>query len=211
MQNQAGIPQEDRGRIVDAVFNKEGVTNADDSIVFDKKCKSVLKLANNYPKFISYFTKNICSSLKDYVVAPANENNLVRNWTDNNCESINHIMKLDAKWKTMKTPELIELLHEITLLHFREYRRALYGAGNYRLMKDKKRRYGVSKDDWRLLNEAERSEKFRQFLKNANEKVGDKFVQSSYARCVLPKPTTAKKPGQRKRVKASRSSVKMYQ
>ena len=42
MQNQAGIPQKDRGRIVDAVFNKEGVTNADDSIVFDKKCKSVL-------------------------------------------------------------------------------------------------------------------------------------------------------------------------
>ena len=81
----------------------------------------------------------------------------------------------------------------------------------YRLMKDKKRRYGVSKDDWRLLNEAERLEKFRQFLKNANEKVGDKFVQSSYARYVLPKPTTAKKPGQRKRVKASRSSVKMYQ
>ena len=85
-------------------------------------------------------------------------------------------MKLDAKWKTMKTPELIELFLEITLLHFRDYRRALYGAGNYRLMKDKKRRYGVAKDDWRLLNEAERSEKCRQFVKNANEKVDDKFV-----------------------------------
>ena len=29
MQTQAGIPQKDRGRIVDVVFNKEGVTNAD--------------------------------------------------------------------------------------------------------------------------------------------------------------------------------------
>ena len=35
MQNQVGIPQKDRGRIVDAVFNKEGVTNTDDSIVTD--------------------------------------------------------------------------------------------------------------------------------------------------------------------------------
>ena len=54
MQKQAGIPQKDRGRIVDAVFNKEGVTNADDSIVFDKKCKSSLKLAKKLiRKFIS--------------------------------------------------------------------------------------------------------------------------------------------------------------
>ena len=89
-----------------------------------------MKLAKKLSEIISYFTKNIFSSLKDYVLSPANENNRVRNWTNNNCESVDHISKLYAKWKTMKTPELIDLIHEITFLHFRDYRRALYGAGN---------------------------------------------------------------------------------
>ena len=208
MQNEAEVPQKHRVRITNAIFNNEGVTNADDSILFDHKCKSVLKLAKNYPNFITYFTKNISSILKDYVVTPANEKNLVRNWTNNNCESLNHIMKLDAMWKPGKTSEMIELLHEMTLLHFRDYRRALYGGGNYRLVEEKKRRHGVSKDDWRQLNEAERSERFKKFLKNQNRKVDDIFVQSSYANFKVPKPTTAKKPGQRKRVRASKSSAK---
>ena len=47
--------------------------------------------------------------LKNHVVFPANENSLSRNWTN-----INHIMKLDVKWKPGNTSQMIELLYEIT-------------------------------------------------------------------------------------------------
>ena len=38
-----------------------------------------------------------------------------------------------ADGKSAKTPELINMLHEITLLHFKDLRRSFYGTGNYRL------------------------------------------------------------------------------
>ena len=63
-------------------------------------------------------------------------------------------MKFGAKWKPENTLQMIELLHdEITLLHFKDFRRALYGGDNYRLVENKKRRYNVSKDNWRKLSD----------------------------------------------------------
>ena len=75
----------------------------------------------------------------------------------------------------------------------------------------KNKKQSIGKKNNLLTKSSNICNRFRQFLKNANEKLDDKFVHSSYARIILPKPTTAKKPGQRKRVKAQRSSVKMYQ
>ena len=135
---------------------------------------------------------------------------LEHNWTNNNSESLNHIMKLDTKWKPGKTKEMIDNLYSITKLHFQDFRRALYGGGNYRLVnKRMKTRYGVSKDEWCQLNASERGDKFQQFLKNLYRKSNDKFVKSSYSNFKVPKATTAKKPGQRKRSKSVKTNVKL--
>ena len=53
---------------------------------------------------------------------------------ENNCKSLNHIMKLDARWKPGNTHQIIELLHDIVSLRFRDFRGTLYGNGNYRLV-----------------------------------------------------------------------------
>ena len=82
---------------------------------------------------------------------------------NNNCESLNHIMKLDAKWKTGSTPKLIELIKDIVTLHYQDFRRALYGSGNYRLVSHKKNRFAISKDNWRKLKESEKKERKTQF------------------------------------------------
>ena len=133
MQNEAGIPQKDQQRIASAIFDDDGASTADDPSLFDKRSGFVLKLAKNYSKFQFYCKKNINTVLKNYVVFPANENSLSRDWTTNNCESINQIMKLHAKWKPGNTSQMIELLHEITLLHFRDFRLA-YGGGYYHMV-----------------------------------------------------------------------------
>ena len=206
MQNKAAVPQNDRHKITNAIFGDDGLSVADDSAVFDQRSDSVLKVAKNYPLFISYFNKKLNPMLKNYVIIPTNENKISPNWTNNNCESLNHIMKLDADWKPGNTPRMIELLHEMVLLHFRDFRRALYGNGNYRLVGNKKKRFGISKDNWRKLNESERADKFKAFLKNEYRK--SDVVKSSYANFTVTKPSTAKKPGQRKRVRISKTSSK---
>ena len=195
--------------IVDSIFDEEGILTADDSVVFEDRNRVILKLVKNYPKFVSYCTNKVIPVLKNYLFFPSKDRKLERNWTNNNAESLNHIMKLDAKWKPGKTVEMIENLYGITELHFKDFRRALYGGGNYRLAnKSLKTRFGVSKDEWCILSESERTDKFQTFLRNQNRKSNSDFVKSSYSNFKVPKPTAAKKTGQRKRSRSVKTKVK---
>lgn len=64
--------------------------------------------------------------------SPKNQNKVVpEKWTNNACESMNNILKLSTSWKTCKLPELVEKLHKIVQLQYRDIRRALYGERNY--------------------------------------------------------------------------------
>ena len=198
MANEAGVPQNVRQRIADKIFGDDGLSVADDSAVFDKRSRAALKEPKHFPKFVSYFTKKLNPLLQTYVVNPAIQKDIVSNWTNNNCESLHH-MKLDAKWKSGNTARLIELLHDMVRLHFRDFRRALYGNGNYRLVKNQKRRFGISKETWQQLSDSVRAEKFKAFLKNEYKRKSD-VVKSTYSNFTVTNPSTVKKPGQKKRV-----------
>ena len=64
-------------------------------------------------------------------------------------------MKLAANWKVKSTPELIEMSYKMTLLHLNDFRRALYGQGNYRLY-GKHKRYMIKRNTWQYLDIAGR-------------------------------------------------------
>ena len=147
----------------------------------------------------------VVPTLKTYVTMPLNENAIPLQWTNNNCESLNHIMKLDADWKIGKTFEVIELLYEITELHFKDFRRALYGSGHYRLVAKQKKIYGITKDNWRRMDEIERQAKFETFVRDMKKKQSD-VITSTYVDFRVKKPTTARKPEQRKRVRSRKTN-----
>ena len=152
------IPQKDREEISNAIFSADADDDLDQSNVLDDKVSQVLQLVKNYPKFATYFNmKHVRPALKNYVFGPSNENN-VRKWSNNNCESLNHILNLDAKWRPAKTPDLIDLLYQITVLHFKDFRRALYGEGNYPLVKKLRKHYPVTKECWRNFSETEKTQ-----------------------------------------------------
>ena len=117
-----------------------------------------MKESASYPMFASYFRKQIKPALKDYVVHAAHLKDVEPNWTNNNCESLNHIMKLDAKWKPGNTPQMIILLHDIVALHFKDFQRALYGSGNYRLVKNQRVGFNIPKDTRRKMNDEDNEE-----------------------------------------------------
>ena len=182
------------------------MVNANDSLDFDRKAKDVIVKAANYPKFSAYFKNKLQPSVKNYVNTPSKNSITISNWTNNNCESLNHIMKLDANWKIKNSPELIRMLHEMTLLHFKDFRRALYGAGNYRLC-GKYRKYMIPRNVWKNLNEDDRRKKFSDFVQNkrcSNEEQQD-YVVSTYSNFRVPALNVAKKPGQKSRLKSSKT------
>ena len=112
-------------------------------------------------------------------------------------------MKLDANWKVKSTPDLIDQLHEMNLLHFKDYRRALYGMGNYRLC-GKYNTYAMKRSRWQCLDSNVRQQKFCDFLQNKNMKKSD-VVVSTYSKFTVPALNTAKKPGQRTRSKSTKT------
>ena len=116
-------------------------------------------------------------------------------------------MKLDANWKVKNTPDLINMLHGITLLHFKDFERALYGEGNYRL-------YGeytkcpIPRNVWKKLAEVDRQKQFSYFIKNNRySKEGKQdYIVSTYSNVTVPALNVAKKPGQKSRLRETKTN-----
>ena len=72
-------------------------------------------------------------------------------------------MKLDADWKVQR--KLIEMLYEMTLLHFKDLKRSIYGEGNYRLH-GKYREMFIPRSVWKTYDEVKQSKMFSNFLVN---------------------------------------------
>ena len=58
------------------------------------------------------------------------------NWKNNNCEAMNHILKLNLDWKPAKIPDLVKMLEKEINLQESLTRGALYGTGNFELSHD---------------------------------------------------------------------------
>ena len=115
-------------------------------------------------------------------------------------------MKLDANWKVQSTPDLITMLHDITRLHFKDFKRALYGEGNYRLC-GKYKKFAITRNAWKSLDEAERQKMFTDFVKNkrcVKEERKD-FVVSTYCDFKVPALNVAKRPGQKSRLRKTKT------
>ena len=54
-------------------------------------------------------------------------------WTNNNCESINHVLKQAIDWKSKSLVELVSFLEDLVTGQHKELRSALLGSGEYRL------------------------------------------------------------------------------
>ena len=163
LQTKVGVPQKDRNKRCKSLCGDDGLVNADDSIEFDKRSKQILVQPSKYPKFSTYFTNKLRPCVEAYVNRPSRESGISK-WTNNNAESLNHIMKLDADWKVKSTPELIEMLYQMTLLHFKDLKRALYGEGTYRLY-GKYKKMSFLRSVWKRFEEAKCNQIFSDSLK----------------------------------------------
>ena len=78
----------------------------------------------------------------------------VKHWNNNNCESLNNILKLSTNWKVLKLPDLIEKIYSIIKLQY-AMRRALHGHGNYQVI-PQLRSFVLSNTAWSQKNEDEK-------------------------------------------------------
>jgi hypothetical protein len=192
--------------VINDIFGKSGLKSAENECDFDLQAMELAeKYADKIPRFAAYFSNQCLSNIKNYVWKPATEQFSTLNWTNNSCESMNNILKLSANWKALKLPELLEKLHQIVKLQYKDMRRNLHGQRNYTLASWTKK-FQVSTVVWESKTEEKKEQVFQKLLRFTVQK--PKTVTSSDGKLTITKTqTTARKPGQRTRVRNAKTTT----
>ena len=206
LQHKVGVSDKLKNEIVSLIFGKDGLTNAKDLIEFDLKC---LSLSNTFldtaPNFVPYFDNSLVPRVREYIYKPRISNDWIPlNWTNNNCESMNNIIKLSTNWKALKLPDLIEKMYSIVKLQYADIRRALHGHGNYQVV-PKLKSFVLSSAAWSQKNDDEKANHFQKFLSVSTGKK-TKDIRSTDGELKIPATSSiARKPGQHKRVRTDKT------
>ena len=198
LHSKCGVPESRRRTIISAIFGRDGLLSANSVYGFDDRS---LQLSSSYhttsTEFRHYFDKKLVPRLRDNVLQPQLRNtNIPLRWTNNNCESMNNVIKQVTNWKALKLPTLSDKLHDIVKLQLADMRRALHGQGNFEVTYLAKK-YVVTQAAWQSKSNNSKATLFQKFLNHKQQK--EQYVSSSDGILKIPKtPTTARKPGHKK-------------
>ena len=77
-------------------------------------------------------------------------------WTNNNCESMNHVLKQAVQWRPQQLPDLLEKLRQLVVGQHMEADRALIGRGDFMLMPTHAK-HCLTLDKWKAMSATQRS------------------------------------------------------
>ena len=105
MRDKVGASKTLRHTIVQDIFGDNGMINADDTFIYDQRATMVAdKVAETCPDFLPYLNKRVIPLLKDGVVNVVRKTQVASDWTNNNAESLNHVLKQLTDWKPQPLP-----------------------------------------------------------------------------------------------------------
>lgn len=128
------VNKKDKDKILGRIFGDGGIIDADDDICFDEKCDNLVDLIDGLStRFTTYFNTRLRPILQKKMNEPRNTKGLDRRWTNNNWESMNHVLKQTIDWKSQPLTDLVTKLHRLVDGQFNDLRAALVGTGEFRL------------------------------------------------------------------------------
>ncbi|CAG2227674.1 unnamed protein product [Mytilus edulis] len=132
LRTKVGVNDKNAKQILSDLFGDNGLIEADTTVDFSTK---VTDIERKYEDLVGpYLTQKVIPTIRDYVYnARKTESRIPLQWKNNNCESINHILKLNQDWKPEKLPELINKIHKEIKLQESLVNGALYGHGDFEL------------------------------------------------------------------------------
>lgn len=131
----ASVDKSDRKMLLNKILGEDGIIIANDTICFEEKCKEVETLSQSVSQsFLWHFQKRVKECLdknrkESELVSPQAD----KQWTNNNCESLNHVLKQYIEWKSQPLLELIEAIQELVDVQFKDLRRSFVGTGQFKL------------------------------------------------------------------------------
>jgi hypothetical protein len=122
-------------------------------------------------------------------------------WTNNNCESINHVLKQSIGWQPQQIPELIDTIKRLVDGQYHDADRAICGLGDYAL-RSTQARHRVTVGEWKTMTATQRQTKSEACFKL------NRLVTSTDGTVTFSNTSSkGKKPGQIKRPQNVRSNI----
>ena len=126
-----------------------------------------------------------------------------KGWTNNNCESYNHVLKVTVDWKPQSLLDFVSKETEAAEAYYKDLKRALFNRGPYRLAKTDTH-FQVDRNVWiskRMMQRHNYYARFRRFVAKTNGLVyftdGKSVIRDAKSK--------GKKKAQRKRRLAERT------
>jgi len=186
------------GNLVEAVFGAGGLIACADTLSYDTTLHRIREtlLPPVPPKLRQYFDGDIEPQLRNNMEVGC------AGWTNNACESINHVLKQRTQWRLQHLPELIDKCRALVDAQYNEADRALLGLGDYHLQ-PAYARHRQTLSRWQAMSERQRqhvvSDCFRLQLPTATSTSTDGDLTVNY------REAAGKKMNQRKRPRAERT------
>ena len=203
LRDSIGVSEADRARVIDTIFGKNGLAEADESVLFDCRLQLAREACRKFaPAFERHFDECIVPVLHANLTASETPGLQLppRSWTNNNCESVNHVLKQAIDWKAQPLTDLVNTLHEVVKAQYRELERCLFGVGEFQLCQEF-RHFSMSVTTWSQSTYNKRQRHFSRFLRTIKPIKTKVVASSDGTRHVLAPVSGGKKPRQTKRKK----------
>ena len=209
LENKVGLDENDKQKVKNDVFGVNGLIYLNEDTSFEDALQQIKPFVANRSKpdkkdkFNNYVDTTLRNSVRYGLMIPFQTRGIPMDWTNNNCESINNMLKSYVNWKKMQLPLLISKLREIVLLQEQDVERALIGTGNYYLAPHASH-YRVDPYFWGGLTSPQKRKKMEEFVKN-KRRARNMVTSSDERLMVLSSPTGGRKPGEPRRKKAKKT------
>jgi len=170
-------------------------------------CKVLIsKMTTEHPDVVPYLCNKFIPLLKEGVVNVVRDSVFTTSWTNNNAESLNHVLKQLIDWKPKPLPTLINLISKHIDSQFRDLERAMIGMGKFELASDYQH-FRLKVNLWAGKPLAVRAKIYSKCIKFVPK--NNKIVTSADNQLTFPKTSSAgKKPNQVKRKRTERAARK---
>ena len=149
-----------------------------------------------FQQFQQYFNRRLLQLMCDNCAAGRST------WTNNNCESINHVLKQAVQWRRNQLPELIHKLRSLVDGQYADADRALCGSGDYSL-RPAWSKHRLTIDCWTSMKPVQRQKAVDACFCIPGVPVS---TSSDGTPMVPTTPREGKKPNQKKRCRAERTT-----
>ena len=205
LRDKMGIKSKQRKFIIEAIFGEQGMAHAKDSIEFTCKQRKVKKMLTAEMK--QYFVKVFEKLEENFNASQAPHfTHLKPNWTNNNCESINHVLKQKVSWKFCDLAELVIKLKEVVQGQYNRTKKALLGLSRWKLDSYYQNFY-LGSEKWLKKSPENRETLFKKFLSTPKKMHGHLVISTDGQRSSLAPKHKGKKPGQRRRLRMAKTTT----